>query len=184
MDGLAMAYVIGVWISPTQPFCKFSVLNKQKENCMKRVVTMMMIAAVFTECKKDQTNMPSTQGSKITGKWKIITVTVIPLDSTGKAKNTGNTITEPSLYYFEFNADNTWTETFMADPNANLGEHGTYRLYGDAGFGLINTNAPAKAVDCRIVTLTNTSLTFKFARPTLFDGITPGYLQYIFQLEK
>ena len=151
---------------------------------MKKLVTIITLAMVFLACKKDQTNLPATQASKIAGKWKIITVTVIPLDSTGKAKNTGYTITEPASYYFEFNADNTWTETFTPDPNANIGEHGTYRLYGDTGFGLVNTNAPAKAVDCRIVTLTNTSFTFKFARPTLFNGITPGYLQYIFQLEK
>jgi len=49
---------------------------------------------------------------------------------------------------------------------------------------LINANAPSKAVECKIASLTDTSFVFNFQRTTLFNGVTPGYLEYIFQLKK
>jgi Lipocalin-like domain len=151
---------------------------------MKGLLIIVIITAMCVACKKDFPNMQSAQYNKFTGKWNIISVTVIPLDSTGAEKNNGYTITEPVYYYFQFNRDSTWTETLADDSNSDLGEHGTYKLHGDTSVTLININAPAKAAECRIVTLTNTSFTFKFQRATLFNGITPGYLRYIFQLGK
>ena len=151
---------------------------------MKKPVAIILIAIAFVTCKKDQTAMTTTQTSKMTGKSNIVTVTVIPSDSTGKAINNGNIITEPSYYYFQFNVDNTWVESLTPDPNADLGESGSYILHADTSFTLINVNAPSKAAECRIATLTDTTFEFHFQRTTLFNGVTPGYLEYIFNLKK
>ena len=151
---------------------------------MIKTVTFILFALAFITCKKSETVMPTTQGNLITGKWNIVTVTVIPRDSTGVAINDGNTITEPSYYYFQFNMDNTWVETLAPDPNAGIGESGTYLLHADTAFTLTNANAPSKAAECKIATLTETSFEFNFKRATMFNGITPGYLEYIFQLKK
>src|SRR4051794_39249681 len=105
---------------------------------------------------------PPPPGNTIVGKWNIITVTVIPLDSTGSAINSGTIYPEPSYYYFQFSANNTWVENLAPDSSSDLGESGSYALHADTSFTLTNVNAPAKAVECHIDSLTNTSFVFSF----------------------
>jgi hypothetical protein len=151
---------------------------------MKKLFTLVLFATFSIACKKNQTGRLATQGNNITGRWNIITVTVVPHDSTGAAINNGTIYTEPIYYYFQFNADLTWLENLAAEPGPALGESGTYVLHADTSFTLINANAPSKATECKIASLTDTSLTFNYQRATLFNGVTPGYLEYIFQLKK
>lgn len=120
----------------------------------------------------------------ITGKWNIITVTVIPLDSSASAINSGTIYTEPPYYYFQFNANNTWIENLAPDANSGISESGNYVLNADNSFTLTNVNAAANPVKCNIDSLTNAMFVFSFSRTTLFNGITPGYLKYIFRLKK
>ena len=153
---------------------------------MKRLFTLILFAVTFAACKKNQTTSPSVQiqGNIISGKWTIISVTVIPRDSTGKAINTGTIYTEPSYYYFQFNADNSWVENLDPAPNANLSESGKYVLHADTSFTLTNMNVPLNPVECKITSLTDASFVFTNQRTTLFNGVTPGYLEYVFELKK
>ena len=151
---------------------------------MKKLFTLILFTAFFIACNKNQTGTVSTQDNKIAGKWKIITVTVIPRDSTGTAINNGTIYTEPPYYYYQFNTNLTWVENLAPDTNAGIDESGSYLLHADNSFTLINANAPSKAAECKIASLTDTSFVFNFQRTTLFNGVTPGYLEYIFQLKK
>lgn len=150
---------------------------------MRKLIIPLTVTALFVACHKrheDATALTPT----IVGKWTINSVTVIPLDSTANAINGGTTYTEPPYYYFSFTTGNTWLENLSPDPNSGLEESGTYQLHGDTSFTLVNTNAPAKAVECSIDTLTNSKFVFRYQRSTLYNGITPGYLEYIFHLQK
>ncbi len=151
---------------------------------MKRIFILSLLAITFAACKKTQTITPITAGNKITGKWNIISVTVIFRDSTNKAINNGNVYNEPSYYYFQFNADNSWVENLDPSPEANLGESGSYVLHADTGFTLTNVKLPSNPVECKITALTDTSFTFTHQKATLFNGVTPGFLEYIFLLKK
>ena len=149
---------------------------------MQKLIILLAAITLFGNCKKNHN--PPVPVSPIIGKWSIPTVTVIPFDSTGSPINIGTIYTEPSYYYFQFNADNTWMENLSPDSNSSLAEKGNYVLHGNTSFTLINTNVPAKAVDCTVDTLTNASFVFSYRRGTLYNGITPGYLEYIFHLTK
>jgi len=152
---------------------------------MKKIFILGLFAIIFATCKQGQTITPTPlPGNKITGKWNIISVTVIPRDSTGKAINSGTVYPEPSYYYFQFNADNSWVEVLDPTPNASLGESGSYVLHADTSFTLINVNLPANPEECKITSLTATSFEFTHQKPTLFNGITPGFLEYVFDLKK
>jgi hypothetical protein len=151
---------------------------------MKKLIIPALLIMLFAACSKDHMDEPPAPGNSIIGKWNIITVTVIPLDSTGSAINNGNIYPEPPYYYFQFNANNTWVEDLVSDTSSGLGENGSYLLHGDTSFTLTNVNAPSKAVECHIDSLTNTSFVFSFRRTTLFNGVTPGYLKSVFQLKK
>jgi hypothetical protein len=148
---------------------------------MQKLIFLLAVITSFMSCKK--THNSSSPTPSIVGKWSISTVTVIPFDSTGNAINNGNVYTEPSYYYFQFNANNTWTENLSPDISSGIEESGSYVLHSDTSFTLINTNTPTKSVECRIDTLTNTSFVFSHRRSTLFNGITPGFLEYIFHLK-
>ena len=148
---------------------------------MRKIFILIAFTIAFAACKKHQI---SSQAPIITGKWHIVSVTLIPLDSTGNVMNQGTIYPEPDRYFFQFNNNNSWNETLSADPGSNIGESGSYVMHGDTSFTLININAPANAVECHITTLTAFSFVFAFQRPTLFNGTTPGYLKYIFELRK
>lgn len=152
---------------------------------MKTIFILSLFAITLAACKKAQTISPNIHmGNKMTGKWTISTVTVIPQDSTGKAINNGTTYPEPSYFYFLFNADNSWVENLAPDPNLPLDETGSYVLHADASFTLINKDLPSSPVECKITALTDTSFTFTHQKSTKFNGITNGYLEYIFKLKK
>ena len=150
---------------------------------MRKLIISLTIIALLLACHKKHEDA-ATPTPSIVGKWNINSVTVVPLDSTENAINSGSTYTEPSYYYFSFTAVNTWLENLSPDLNSGIAESGTYQLHGDTSFTLVNTNAPAKAVECRIDTLTNSKFVFAYQRSTLYNGITPGYLKYIFHLQK
>src|SRR5476651_1038413 len=146
---------------------------------MKKLLILSLFALSLAACKKGQTNPPAQSGNSITGKWTILSVTVIPRDSTKKAINSGTIYPEPSYYYFQFNADNSWVEILDPTPNANLGESGSYVLHADTSFTLTNVNLPTSPEECKIVSLSSNSFTFSHQKSTLFNGVTPGYLEYI-----
>lgn len=149
---------------------------------MKAIFGLTLLIILFAACKKANTG--STQGGNaITGKWKIITVTVIPHDSLGVAMNSGADYTQPSYVYFQFNADLTWLEN--ESPNSPpAGEHGNYVLHSNTGFTLVNANLPASPEECKIISLTNSDFVFSHTEPTKFNGVTPGFLEYVFRLQK
>lgn len=149
---------------------------------MKAIMSLTLLAILFAACKKD--NNGTTQGGNaITGKWKIITVTVIPHDSLGVAMNNGTEYPQPSYVYFQFNADLTWLEN--ESPNQPpAGEEGNYVLHSNTGFTLTNANLPASPVECKISFLTNSDFVFSHTEPTKFNGVTPGFLEYVFKMQK
>jgi hypothetical protein len=149
---------------------------------MKAIFSLILSVILFAACKKDS-GMTSQQGSSINGKWTITTVTVIPHDSTGAAMNSGTVYTEPSYYYFQFNSDLTWLENLTPD-TPPAGERGNYTLHGATSFTLINVNLPSSPEECKIITLTSSSFVFSHTEPTLFNGVTPGFLEYVFQMKR
>jgi len=152
---------------------------------MKNIFVLGLFAIIFASCKQGQTITPTPlPGNKITGKWNIISVTVIPRDSTGKAINNGAVYIEPPYYYFQFNADNSWVENLGPAANFSFGEGGSYVLHADTSFTLVNMNLPSSPEECKIASLTDTSFIFSHQKTTLFNGLTPGYLEYVFELKK
>ncbi|GAB3917305.1 hypothetical protein [Mucilaginibacter boryungensis] len=152
---------------------------------MKKIVILCLFSLTFAACKKAPVTTPALQtGNGITGKWNIISVTVIPRDSTGKAINNGTGYAEPAYYFFQFNADNTWVENLDPAPTNPLGESGRYVLHADTSFTLINVNLPSSPVECKIVSLSGSSFVFSHQKATLYNGVTPGRLEYVFELKK
>jgi hypothetical protein len=152
---------------------------------MKRPFILIFLAAIlFVSCKKNHTEILPVKGNKIVGDWNINTVTVVPRDSLGNVMSTGSTVTEPSYYHFLFNADGTWVEVLAPDPESDIDESGNYILHADTSFTLINVNAPALPVECSITSISDTSMVFTHQKATLYNGITRGYLEYIFRLKK
>src|SRR4051794_38475420 len=117
---------------------------------MKKLIIPILLVMLFAACRKGQMDGPPPPGNSIAGKWNIITVTVIPLDSSGTAINNGTVYPEAPYYYFQFNVNNTWVENLATDSSSGLGESGSYAVHGDTSFTLTNVNAPAKAVECHI----------------------------------
>jgi hypothetical protein len=151
---------------------------------MKNTIILIALVTGFVACSKNQGAPPSPQGKTITGKWTILSVTVIPHDSTGAAINNGTVYTEPSYYYYQFNNDLTWLENLSPDVSP-AGESGNYSVNADTtGFTLINKNLPSQPVECKIVSLTSTTFTFTHQHATKYNGITPGFLEYIFQMKR
>jgi len=150
---------------------------------MKYIFILIAAVTTFVACNKNQGNMPSPGNNKILGKWTILSVTVVPHDSTGKVINDSAVYTEPNYYYFQFNNDLTWLENLTPDLSP-AGESGSYLLKDDTGFTLINKNLPSQPEDCKILSLTNTAFEFSHQRPTKYNGITPGILEYIFKMAR
>ena len=151
---------------------------------MKNIFTLIALVTGFVACSKNQGTPSSPQGKTITGKWTIINVTVIPHDSTGAAINNGTVYNEPSYYYYQFNNDLTWLENLTPDVSP-AGEGGNYIVNADTtAFTLINKDIPSQPVECKILSLTNTTFEFSHQHPTLYNGITPGYLEYIFKMKR
>jgi len=150
---------------------------------MKNVFILIAAVTILVACNKNQGNMPAPGGNAITGKWTILSVTVIPHDSTGKVINDSAVYTEPDYYYFQFNNDLTWLENLTPDLSP-AGESGTYVLKADTGFTLINKNLPSQPEECKILSLTNTTFEFSHQHPTLYNGVTPGVLEYIFKMKR
>ncbi|MGZ3777927.1 MAG: hypothetical protein ACXVI9_10215 [Mucilaginibacter sp.] len=152
---------------------------------MKTWLALLLLLVTFTACKKTKTEPPIMANNKIVGKWQLQSVTVIPRDSTGIIMNAGNTYPEPSYFYFNFRTDGTWVELLSPETPADLGETGNYILHADTSFGLTYAGAPAlPPVECKIVSLSDTSFVFTNQRATLYNGVTRGYLEYVFKLSK
>jgi hypothetical protein len=151
---------------------------------MKRLPALLLLLIAFTACKKDKKVISLLPGNKIVGQWNINTVTVIPRDSLGNIMSPGNTITEPSYYYFNFKSDGTWVEVLSPDIQSDIGETGNYVLHADTSFTLTNVNAPTQPIECSITSISDTSMVFTHQKATLYNGVTRGYLEYIFRLKK
>jgi hypothetical protein len=152
---------------------------------MKIASALLLLLIASAACKKTKSELPVTSNNKIVGRWHIETVTVIPRDSTGAIMNPGTTYPEPSYYYFNFNNDGTWVEVLSPAAEADLGESGTYALHADTSFSLTNVNAPAlPPVECKVVSISDTLFVFTHQKATLYNGVTRGYLEYVFKLNK
>jgi hypothetical protein len=152
---------------------------------MKTPFALLLLLITFAACKKTKPEPPVTANSKIVGQWHFQSVTVIPRDSIGNIMNPGNTYPEPSYYYFNFRNDGTWVEVLSPDPPIDPGETGKYILHADTSFGLTYAAAPGlPPVECKIVSLSGTSFVFTNQRATLYNGVTRGYLEYVFKLKK
>jgi len=152
---------------------------------MKIPTALFLVLITFTACKKPKPELPVTASNKMVGKWHIQSVTVIPRDSLGNIMHPGTTYPEPSYYYYHFNNNGTWLEVVSPDPPANPGETGNYILHADTSFGLTYAGAPAlPPVEFKIVSISDTSFVFTRQKATLYNGVTRGYLEYIFKLYK
>jgi len=83
-----------------------------------------------------------------------------------------------------FNGDRFEQWHPLPDPQSGIGESGSYILHADTSFTLINVNLPSSPEECKIVALTSSSFVFSHQKATLFNGVTPGYLEYLFELKK
>src|SRR5882724_1266389 len=83
-----------------------AVIHFSNNHYMKAIFNLILLVILFSACKKDHGGTTSPQ-DKITGKWNIISVTVTPLDSTGRTfnGNGGTGYIQPPYYYFQFNPD-------------------------------------------------------------------------------
>jgi hypothetical protein len=83
---------------------------------MKELVIPILLVMIFAACRKGQMDGPPPPHNSIVGKWNNITITVVPLDSTGSAINNGTIYIEPPYFYFQFKANNTWVENWLLIP--------------------------------------------------------------------
>lgn len=152
---------------------------------MKKTAAALILSAILlAACHKSQ-NAPPPPPATIAGNWNIDSVTTYFYDSAGLRNPGAKGYAFPG-YYFRFNADNSWVET-LQDTSTNSGiSGGTYTVTSDSTFTLLYANAPANTAvaPCKISLLTHTTFIFSKQLPTLFNGVTPGYIKYVFRLVK
>jgi len=152
---------------------------------MKRIVLFIMLCVAFAACKKDHpATQPMAQGG-ILGKWAIRSVITIGRDTAGKEISNGEHVYNISPgEYFQFNANGTWMESILPDSIPGIGIFGNYVINSAASFTLKNSNPDASEEVCTISALSQSSLVFSHQRSTTFNGVIPGYIEYIFNLAK
>ena len=124
---------------------------------------------------------PTGLQAEITGKWTIDHVTSFFFDSSGALRPNGIQVyVAPPGYYYQFNSNHTWTEV-LADTLSIDGMSGTYSINGDSSFTLVNPAAPTPE-PCKVDTLTASLFVFHHERATHYNGVTPGYIRYLFHM--
>ena len=127
---------------------------------------------------------PTGLQAKMGGKWTINTVTTLAFDPTGAPYGPGkNVYVCPPGYSYQFNSNNTWTEILLPDSLSIGGMSGTFSISGDSSFTLVNPAAPTPE-PCHMDTLTASMFVFHHERGTHYNGVTPGYIRYLFHMTR
>ena len=143
----------------------------------------VLLAPACSRSSGDNTMIPTGLQAMMNGKWTINTVTLYYFDSTGASYGNGKFIdTVPPGYYYQFNSNRTWTE-MLADSLSVNGMGGTYTIADDSSFTLVNSAAPTPE-PCHMDTLTASTFVFHHERGTHYNGITPGYIRYLFHMTR
>jgi len=154
---------------------------------MKQILFLALLAILFAACKKNPTSQPPTSSelkSKMIGKWNIDTVSTIFRDSTGTViAGAGKDYPGSPGNNFKFNADNTYAESVIGN-DGDFGS-GNFVLKADTGFTLVNAGYPNGPYrDCKVGSISAHAFVFSHQRPTLFNGVTPGFIEIVFKLSR
>lgn len=126
---------------------------------------------------------PSDPGKySVVGTWKTDSVISYFYDASGFRDR--EVYPGPQWLYFHFNADNTWVQTYTADPAPPLVSGGTYTRTSDTTFTLVSIGGIDSTAFCKILSLSDHVFVFSRQDSTLFDGQTPGYVRRVFGLSK
>ena len=153
---------------------------------MKLYQISLLLLLLATACSRNSggNNIPPTGlQANMTGKWIINTVTLFYFDSTGARYGSGKFVDSvPTGYYYQFNSNNTWMEV-LADSLSINGLGGTWSISNDSSFVLVNPAAP-EPEPCKMDTLTSGIFVFHHERGTHYNGVTPGYIRYLFHMTR
>jgi hypothetical protein len=127
-------------------------------------------------------NPPAPGKYSVVGTWKIDSVISYFYDASGFRDR--QVYPGPQWLYFHFNSDNTWVQTFTADPAPPLVSDGTYTRTSDSAFTMVTTGGINPNAPCKILSLSDHVFVFSRQDSTVFDGVTPGYERRVFGLSK
>jgi hypothetical protein len=152
-----------------------------------KVHQFTLVLLLFPACSRNtggnSMNAPGLLAN-ITGKWTFNNVTTFFFDSSGTLRNNGkNTYASPPGSFFGFNSNNTWTEILLPDTLSINGMGGTWSVNGDSLFTLVNP-AASEPEPCKMDTLTSSLFVFHHERATHYNGVTPGYIRYLFHMTR
>lgn len=143
----------------------------------------LVLASACSRSSGGNSMMPAGLQAMMTGKWTINTVTLYYFDSTGAPFGTGKFVDQvPPGYFYQFNSNSTWTE-ILSDSLSINGMGGTYSIAGDSSFTLVNP-AASSPEPCHMDTLTSSTFVFYHERSTHYNGVTPGYIRYLFHMTR
>ena len=143
----------------------------------------IIIAVIYISCRPSYSSPPPTPASTIQGKWNILTVTTLAYDAGGQPWAGGSNIyTPPPGTFFEFDANGRWTESLSPDSLPFVTQRGTYTVASSTQFTY--SDSLGHHTDCLIDTLTTSLFVFNHQKNTLFNGVTPGTLKYVFRMTK
>jgi hypothetical protein len=153
---------------------------------MKAYPITLLCVLLSSACSRNSSGnsmIPAGLQAMMTGKWTINTVTLYYFDSTGAPFGNGKFVdVVPSGYYYQFNSNSTWTE-MLSDSLSVNGMGGTYSISGDSSFTLVNPAAPSPEI-CGMDTLNASTFVFHHSRGTHYNGVTPGYVRYLFHMTR
>ena len=158
---------------------------------MKRTIVGFVLPVILlTACHKDPGNPVMPNQISIVGKWNVDTVTTYFYDA-GGLRQTGVNVYPAGApdypYRFQFNNDHSWAESSHFPSDADyIVATGTYVLTSDSTFTLTYPSAVAgkETEPCKIISISGTSFVFSKELSTVFNGIDPGYIKYVFRLTK
>jgi len=160
---------------------------------MRKTIISLILPVIFlVACSKNKDDHAAPQGHpSIAGKWNVDSVIVYFYNAAGEldSSEVGWPIAIPGLYYplyFEFNRDNSWSESVVVRVDTTVVAKGTYSYTSDSTFDLVYPDATPtrKNEPCNIISLTNTSFIFSKQLPTVFNGTDSGYIKYVYRLTK
>lgn len=149
---------------------------------MKKLSYLLLLATLFTACKKDHTPAPTTPANKIAGRWDIAYITTILRDSLG-VTIPGGVLVYPATagMYYQFNDDNTWKEA--GNPTGIISS-GNYMLKSDKQLIFSNPLITTQTYDCHISDLSAKRFVFSIKEATKLTPTTSGTAEYIIELRR